>query len=368
MYSLPKNVRSRTINNINGLSMHILEAGYENTERPTLLLLHGFPELSYSWRKVILPLACAGYHVIAPDQRGYGLTSGWKNNYDGDISEYFITNIVQDVISLLYSLQKKTIQCVIGHDFGSFVAAYCSLLRPDIFKSVILMSAPFSGPPKISNFYEKKGNIHEELKNLIPARKHYQWYFSEKEANDNMLYCSQGLHNFLRAYYHFKSADWKNNKPFKLDTWSASNLEKLPRYYIMDAEMGMAETVEKYMPTKKEINNCEWLSESELSYYTQIYKKTGFQGGLNWYRCMIDNNYLKRLQLYSGLTINIPSYFIAGASDWGIYQKPGSFEEMFESACSNMKKPDLIKGAGHWVQQEKPKETVDNILSFIKNL
>ena len=159
-----------------------------------------------------------GYHVIAPDQRGYGLTSGWKNNYDGDISEYFITNIVQDVISLLYSLQKKTIQCIIGHDFGSFVAAYCSLLRPDLFKSVILMSAPFSGPPKISNFYEKKDNIHEELKNLIPARKHYQWYFSEKEANDNMLYCSQGLHNFLRAYYHFKSADWKNNKPFKLDT------------------------------------------------------------------------------------------------------------------------------------------------------
>ena len=83
---------------------------------------------------------------------------------------------------------------------------------------------------------------------------------------------------------------------------------------------------------------------------------------------MVDNNYLKRLQLYSGLTISIPSYFIAGASDWGIYQKPGSFEEMYERACSSMKKPVLIKGAGHWVQQEKPKETVNNILSFIKNL
>ena len=199
MYSLPKNVRSRTINNVNGLSMHILEAGYENTERPTLLLLHGFPELSYSWRKVILPLVNEGYHVIAPDQRGYGLTSGWKDNYDGDISEYFITNIVQDVISLIYSLQKKTIHCIIGHDFGSFVAAYCSLIRPDIFQSVILMSAPFSGPPKISNFYEKTDSIHAELENLVPARKHYQWYFSEKEANNDMLYCSQGLHNFLRA-------------------------------------------------------------------------------------------------------------------------------------------------------------------------
>ena len=368
MYSLPKQIRSRTIENVNGLSMHILEVGYEDPKRPCLLLLHGFPELSYSWRKVLIPLAKEGYHVIAPDQRGYGLTSGWKNNYDGNISEYFITNIVQDVISLIYSLQKKTIHCVIGHDFGSFVASYCSLIRPDIFQSVILMSAPFSGSPKISNFYDKKDNIHEELENLVPPRKHYQWYFSEKEANNNMLNCAQGLHDFLRAYYHFKSADWKNNKPFKLDTWSANSLEKLPRYYIMDSEMGMAENVAKHMPSIEAINNCEWLTEAELSNYTRIYKKTGFQGGLNWYRCMIDNSYLKRLELYSGLTINIPSYFIAGASDWGIYQKPGSFEEMYERTCSNMKKPDLIKGAGHWVQQEKPKETTNKILSFLKDL
>ena len=84
MYNLPKEIRSRTIKNINGLSMHILEAGYQDPSRPCIILLHGFPELSYSWRKILIPLANAGYYVVAPDQRGYGMTSGWSNNWTLD--------------------------------------------------------------------------------------------------------------------------------------------------------------------------------------------------------------------------------------------------------------------------------------------
>jgi len=151
---LPPGLRSRFVEDINGLRMHVLEAGFagsargqESAPRPCILLLHGFPELAYSWRKIMLPLAAAGYHVIAPDQRGYGRTTGWDPEYDGDLQSYRILNLVRDALGLVSALGYRSIDAVIGHDFGSFVAAWSALLRPDVFKSVVLMSAPFGGPP-----------------------------------------------------------------------------------------------------------------------------------------------------------------------------------------------------------------------------
>ena len=97
---LPPGIRSRFVEDINGLRMHILEAGHETANRPLVLLLHGFPELAYSWRKVMLPLAAAGYHVVAPDQRGYGRTTGWDGDYDGDVASFRMLNLVGDVMGL----------------------------------------------------------------------------------------------------------------------------------------------------------------------------------------------------------------------------------------------------------------------------
>ena len=145
--TLPPGIRSRFVDGINGLDMHVLEAGFETPGRPCLLLLHGFPELAYSWRKVMLPLAAAGYHVVAPDQRGYGRTTGWDGSYDGDLGAFRILNIVRDAIGLVSALGYRSVAGVVGHDFGSPVAAWCALLRPDVFRSVVLMSAPFGGPP-----------------------------------------------------------------------------------------------------------------------------------------------------------------------------------------------------------------------------
>ena len=363
----PEGIRSRKINNINGILMHVLEAGYDNNiHKPCLVLLHGFPELAYSWRKVLLPLAKAGYYVIAPDQRGYGYTEGWNNNYDGDISEYEITNLVKDVISLVFNLERKSIECLIGHDFGSIVAAHASLIRPDIFKKVVLMSAPFEGPPNIEiNAKAMPNNIHKDLENLKNPRKHYQWYYSTKDANKDMTESKQGLKNFLRAYYHVKSGDWKNNNPFKLRAWSAEELEKLPGYYIMDFHLNMAEQVHLEMPSEKEINHCTWLNDKELNYYITVYKNTGFQGGLNWYRCMIDSHVREKLEIYSDLKITVPSLFIAGKKDWGIYQKPNALENMQNISCTNMHDCLLIEGAGHWVQQEKPEEVIKSLLRFL---
>ena len=370
-------IRSRFVSDINGLTMHVLEAGFEASDRPCVLLLHGFPELAYSWRKVMLPIAQAGFHVVAPDQRGYGRTTGWNGDYDGDVGSFSMLNLVRDALGLVSALGYRSVACVAGHDFGSPVAAWCSLVRPDVFRSVALMSAPFAGPPPLPfntvndvpqsggaagpSFAASRASIHEELAALERPRKHYQWYYSTREANDNMRNCPQGVHAFLRAYYHFKSADWKQNKPFPLKSWTADELAKLPTYYIMELDNGMAETVAPEMLSASEIAACKWLPEDELGVYSAEFCRTGFQGGLQWYRCGTDGKYAAELQTFSGRVIDVPSCFIAGKSDWGTYQRPGDFERMQGRACTQMLGCHLVDGAGHWVQQEQP-ETVSRLL------
>jgi len=125
--TLPADIRSRMIAGVNGMAVHILEAGYETPDRPAVLLLHGFPELAYSWRKVMGPLAAAGYYVVAPDQRGYGRTTGWDAAYDGDLASFRLLNLVRDVMGLVAALGCRQVACVVGHDFGASVAAWCAL-------------------------------------------------------------------------------------------------------------------------------------------------------------------------------------------------------------------------------------------------
>ena len=136
---LPSGVQSRYVETDLDLNVHYLEAG--DVSDPVLLLLHGFPELSFSWRKVMVPLAAAGYRVIAPDQRGYGRTTGWINGYDIDLEPYRMSSLVLDQVALLQALEIDSVHAVIGHDFGSPVAAWSGLIRPDIFQKVVLMSA-----------------------------------------------------------------------------------------------------------------------------------------------------------------------------------------------------------------------------------
>ena len=362
--TLPAGIRSRTVNNGNGLAMHLLEAGFEGKGRPCLLLLHGFPELAYSWRKVMLPLAAAGFHVVAPDQRGYGRTTGWDDDYDGDLDSFRLPNLVQDALGLVLALGYRTVAGVIGHDFGSPVAAYCALLRPDVFRSVVLMSAPFAGPPRGQG---APSNVDDDLAKLSRPRKHYQQYYSTREANRNMWHCPQGIHAFLRAYYHYKSADWKQNKPFRLASFTAPELSKMPAYYIMDREKGMAETVASEMPSAADIARCRWLTEAELSVYSAEFARTGFQGGLQWYRCR-GGKYTAELETFSGRTIDVPAAFIAGRSDWGAYQSPGALEKMQSSACTRMLGTHFIEGAGHWVQQEQPAEVGRLLIEFLKTV
>jgi len=366
------------VNDVNGLTMHVLEAGFEGQDRPCVLLLHGFPELAYSWRKVMLPIAAAGFHVIAPDQRGYGRTTGWDGDYDGDLGSFRFLNLVRDALGLVSAFGYRSVAAVVGHDFGSPVAAWCSLVRPDVFRSVVLMSAPFAGPPSLpfntaiqppqqATAAARIGaGIHDDLAALARPRKHYQWYYSTREADGNMRNCPQGIHAFLRAYYHYKSADWKQNKPFPLKSWTAAELAKLPTYYIMDRDQGMAETVAPMMPSAAEIAACQWLPDDELRVYSEEFRRTGFQGGLQWYRCATSGKFHAELEVFSGRTIDVPSCFIAGKSDRGIYQRPGSLERMQTAACTRMSGCHLVDGAGHWVQQEQPEDVSKLLIAFLQ--
>jgi pimeloyl-ACP methyl ester carboxylesterase len=371
---LPPGIRARFVPGINGLNVHLLEAGFETANRPCLLLLHGFPELAYSWRKVMLPLAQAGYHVIAPDQRGYGRTTGWDADYDGDLASFRMLNLVRDVMGLLAALGCRTVDAVVGHDFGSPVAAWCALLRPDVFRAVALMSAPWGGPPALPGAWQDSAassapapDIHAQLAALPRPRKHYHWYYSTREANQDMWHCPQGVHAFMRAYYHHKSADWKQNRPYRLRAWSAEELAQMPTYYIMDLDRNMAQTVAPEMPSAAQVAACKWLPEAELAVYAAEYGRNGFQGGLQWYRCRTDPRYSTELQVFSGRTIDVPACFIAGASDWGVYQKPGDFETMQEQACTRMLACHLVEGAGHWVQQEQPEQVSRLLLNFLRS-
>ena len=120
---LPNGVRARILPGINGLDVHVLEAGYETPDRPAVLLLHGFPEIAYSWRKVLPALAAAGYHAFAPDQRGYGRTTGWDAGYDGDLASFRVLNLLRDAMGVARALGHRSVEAVVGHDFGVTPAA-----------------------------------------------------------------------------------------------------------------------------------------------------------------------------------------------------------------------------------------------------
>ena len=370
---LPSGIRARFIDDINGLRVHILEAGFGDPNRPLILLLHGFPEIAHSWRKVMPALAASGYHVVAPDQRGYGRTTGWGADYDGDLRPFHILNIVRDTLGLVFALGYRQVAAIVGHDFGAPVAAWCALLRPDVFRTLALMSAPFAGPPTLPFGTDGKPpavpaspTIHEALAALPRPRKHYQWYFSSRPANAQMRHCKQGVRDFLRAYFHHKSADWKENRPHRLSSWTAAELAKMPTYYIMDLGDDMPATVAKEMPTADQIAACKWLTDSDLSVYVAEFERSGFQGGLNWYRAGIGGSFESELQLFSGRTIDVPSIFIAGKKDWGVFQQPGAVECMQETVCTRMLGCHLLDGAGHWVQQEQPELVASLVVRLLR--
>ena len=320
-------------------------------------------------------LAAMGYYVVAFDQRGYGRTTGWDTSpyADVDLRTFQQTNLLRDVVVLVQRLGYNKAECVIGHDFGGAIASLCGLARPDMFCRVVLMGYPFQGAPKLPfdkgpDQGEEQGTgpeIHQQLANLQRPRKYYHWYYSSADANEELISCNS-LYGFLRGYFHLKSADAPND-PHPLKGATAEELAKLPDYYIMPLELGMSATVTKLMTAEElhKAGKCEWLTESELEVYDKEFSRTGFQGGLNWYRVATNPTLMRDLDIFAGKKMEVPLLYIAGAKDWLPYQIPGSLERMNE-ACSMFGGERWVDGAGHWVQQEQPEKVVHEIAEFLQ--
>lgn len=399
---LPPGITSRQIDltRHGHLSYHILEAG--SSSDPLIVLLHGFPELAFSCRKVMLPLANAGpYHVIAPDQRGFGRTTGWDSRHyeETDLHNFSTTMYVRDVLALVSALGHTKVKCLVGHDVGAVTAAACAVIRPDVFESVALLAHPFNGMPKLpfnvadspsapslaAIVSSSASSINDKLAPL--DRKHYKWYYSTHDALADMAgpVTSGGLRAFLRGYFHVKSASWSRNDPHPLvhhggggdddNGWPIHEVIKMPLYYIMPLKATMPEVIVNLMAGESASTSKKWLTDEDLEVYVSEYARTSFQGGLNWYRVQTADagktaRLTQDLDVFAGLPLSIPCAYIGGEKDWGTYQQPGAIERMSgdKSVCSDFRFMRIVQGAGHWVQQEKPAEVVQGILELIGGL
>ncbi|KAI4603362.1 hypothetical protein KJ359_006155 [Pestalotiopsis sp. 9143b] len=359
-----------------GLNFHILKAG--DPTKPLVLFCHGYPELAFSWRKVIPEVARFGYYCVAMDQRGYGRTLGWPRRefHDVDLNDYVLTNLVRDLVCLVYGLGRTEVHSIVGHDFGAVSSAMAALMRPDIFKSTVQLSHPHHAlpTPRLGDEQPKpKVDIQAELAKLEPPRKHYKLYNSTPDAAGDWDNPPQGLEKYLRGYFHLKSADWDKNDPHPLSKWGAKELEVMPEYYIMQKDHSLPTSVAENMKGEDYAKTERWLSKDELQIYCDEWKRTGFQGALNWYRAQTASapQSAKDMLLFAGRRIEVPCTFISGKQDWGNYQQPGAFEgyedpKTVKEGCFRGAK--LIDGAGHWVQQEQPQQVVEALSDFLKTL
>jgi pimeloyl-ACP methyl ester carboxylesterase len=309
----------------NGIRMHIAEEG----TGPLVLLCHGWPETWYSWRHQLEALAEAGYHAVAPDQRGYGQTDRPEA-----IDQYTLLHLVGDLVGLLDVLGEPN-AVVVGHDWGAPVAWTAALLRPDLFRAVAALSVPCLPrsplPPTLL------------LKAAFADRFFYQLYFQEPGVAEAEL--ERDVRATMRRVLYSASAAGMAHRPAAAALTARCFLET-----TADPER---------LPA--------WLSEEDLDQYTAAFQAAGFRGPLNWYR-NLDRNW-ELLAPFAGLAVQPPALFIGGQQD-PVLEFPG-----FRMAVAhvgklvpNLRRVVLLDDCGHWIQQEKPEETSAALIDFLRGL
>ena len=322
-------IRHRQLD-VGELSMHVAEAG----EGPLVLFCHGFPECWYSWRHQLTALAEAGYHAVAPDMRGYGRTSAPE-----PVDAYTIMHLVGDMTGLLAALgQERAV--IVGHDWGSVVAWNAALLRPDRFRAVVGMSVPF--------FPRLPMRPLAMMKAMVGDRFFYILYFQEPGKAEAEL--DPRAREMMRGMLHTASGSCD---PSHLR--QAMQLPKTAKF--LDA-MAQPETLP------------DWLGEEDLEVYVAEFERTGFRGGLNWYR-NFDRNW-ELLAPFADRRITVPALFVGGRRDAVVTGPEFAAESpavaMLGSYCDDLRGKVLIEGAGHWNQQEAPEKTNAALLEFLAGL
>jgi len=310
----------------NGINMHIAECG----EGPLVLMVHGFPELWYSWRHQLPALAEAGYRAVAMDVRGYGGTDA-----PYEIEAYSMKNMVADMVGLLDALGEET-AVIAGHDWGSPIAWDSAVLHPERFRAVIALSVPYlprSPMPPL-----------QMLKAMFKDRFFYILYFQEPGVAEAEL--EADVRRSMRLFMFGASGEARQSGSFASTAATFANKPSDARLFEGAPEAGE-------MP---------WLREEDLDTYVAAFEETGFRGPLNRYRCMdIDWEQLPQLQ---DAKVTQPALYIAGTAD-GVLTF--SRLEPMKELVPNLKTV-MLEGCGHWTQQERPEDVNREMIAFLKGL
>lgn len=309
---------------VNGIQMHIAEQG----EGPLVILAHGFPELWYSWRHILPALASAGYHAVAPDMRGYGQTDA-----PPDIKDYARSQCVADMVWLVRALGYE--QAVIaGHDAGSPLAYNAANLRPDVFRAVILLSVPYAVLGEIKPT--------DAMRRVPEGKQLYQWYFQQPGVAEQEL-----------------EADPKRSLRMVLYSTSGSipKEDKIRYIFGLNEKLldGCADP--EHLPV--------WLKPNDLDYYSSEFSRTGFRGGLNYYRAM-DISWRETLFLI-GRKLSQPTLYIVGEDDL-VYEFARPLVDQMDKNVPNLRKKVVLPGVGHWTQQEAPEAVIRLIVEFLHEI
>jgi pimeloyl-ACP methyl ester carboxylesterase len=308
----------------NGVQLHTVEAGESGA--PLVVLAHGFPELAYSWRHQIPALAAAGYHVLAPDQRGYG-----RSTRPADIAAYNVADLSADLIGLLDDVGAD--QAVfIGHDWGAQVVWGSAQLHPDRVAAVVGMSVPpvprAQVPPT------------QAFRAIFGDNFFYMLYFQQPGVADAELDADPG--KTLRRVIFGQAAPGDQAAAMRM---------------LRPGPEGLIERI----PEPDGLPS--WISADELDHYVAEFSRTGFTGGLNWYRNM-DRNWEIQGNLTSA-AITVPAMFIGGTDDLVLgFMRPDRAKEVITGPYREV----LIEGAGHWLQQERPDRVNELLLEFLSSL
>ena len=323
-------LRHRTVET-NGIRMHLAEQG----EGPLVLLCHGFPKSWYSWRHQLKALAEAGFHAVAPDMRGYGQT-----DQPSEIDQYTLLHLVGDVVGLLDALGAEQ-AVIVGHDWGAPVAWLAAQLRPDRFRSVIGLSVPFRPRAPV-----RPTTVMPQTEDAI----FYQLYFQTPGVAEAEF--EHDVRRFIRGVLYSNSGDMPVQVP-------KDQVGMVPRTGGFAARMATQPANPATLPP--------WLTEADIDFYAAEFARSGFRGGLNYYR-NIDRNW-ELLAPFAGAKVTIPALYTAGDRDLvmafrGIDQLVANLAHF----VPQLRRTVILPGCGHWTQQERAAEVNRAMIEFLRSL
>lgn len=314
---------------VNGIQLHIAEQG----AGPLVLLCHGFPETSHAWRHQLAALAQAGFHAVAPDLRGYGLSDCPEG-----IGQYTVLDVVGDLVALVGALGKSD-AVVVGNDWGAAIAWQAAMLRPDRFRAVAAFGVPMMGraPSAPSRFFPQNDRA------LFYTHYFSRPGFAESELERDVAAALRKIYFSASGDVGVRGADTPN--PFGMVPRDTGYLDALDDFPSLP----------------------DWLASTDLDVFVRAFKVSGFRGGLNYYR-NLDRNW--ELQAaFEGIRIEVPALYLIGERDTGLAM-PGMREiiDAMPTIVPNLRKSGVVPKAGHWLPQEAPGVVNAELIDFLREL